>query len=183
MNDQQSVCPICEEGKLHPQVGSNLIEYRGRSALLDLHYSICDACGSEQAGAVELRKNKRSTIRFRKKVDGLLTGSKVRSIRKKLGLSQAEAARVFGGGPVAFSKYESDDIAQSEAMDKLLRVASNVPSTLEFLRKQADLKAGSSDNQSLEEDLAYRNAGQGMPEHSSGRVVAEATDTYERRPG
>lgn len=139
MNDSKDICPICEEGHLHPHVGSNSVEHRGECASLDLHFSVCDACGSEQAGAAQLRKNKRSMVEFRKKVDGLLTGSQVRSIRKNLGLSQAEAARVFGGGPVAFSKYESDDVAQSEAMDKLLRLASEVPAGYDFLCKQGGI--------------------------------------------
>ena len=33
-----------------------------------------------------------------------------------------QAARLLGGGPVAFSKYENDDVAQSESMDNLLRL-------------------------------------------------------------
>lgn len=133
MTDSRNICPICEEGQLHPQIGSNSVEYRGHQTSLDMHFSVCDACGSEQAGTAELRQNKRSMIEFRKKVDGLLTGSQVRSIRKNLGLSQAEAARVFGGGPVAFSKYESDDVAQSEAMDKLLRLSNELPSAFDLL--------------------------------------------------
>lgn len=137
MTDSRNICPICEEGQLHPQIGSNSVEYRGHQTSLDMHFSVCDACGSEQAGTAELRQNKRSMIEFRKKVDGLLTGSQVRSIRKNLGLSQAEAARVFGGGPVAFSKYENDDVTQSEAMDKLLRLSNELPSAFEFLLRQS----------------------------------------------
>lgn len=137
MNNSKDICPICEEGHLHPRVGSNSVEYQGQRANLDLHFSVCDACGSEQAGATQLRINKRSMVEFRKKVDGLLTGSQVRSIRKNLGLSQAEAARVFGGGPVAFSKYESDDVTQSGAMDKLLRLSSELPSAFKILRRRS----------------------------------------------
>ena len=37
-------------------------------------------------------------------------------------MTQGQAARLFGGGPVAFSKYENDDVAQSESMDNLLRL-------------------------------------------------------------
>ena len=140
MTDSRNICPICEEGQLHPQIGSNSVEYRGQQTSLNTHFSVCDACGSEQAGAAELRQNKRSMVEFRKKVDGLLTGSQVRSIRKNLGLSQAEAARVFGGGPVAFSKYEADDVAQSEAMDKLLRLSNELPSAFEFLRRQSSIE-------------------------------------------
>lgn len=139
MNDSKEICPICEEGHLQHKVDSHSVDYHGQHANLDIHFSVCTACGSEQAGADELRKNKRIMIEFRKKVDGLLTGSQVRSIRKNLGLSQAEAARVFGGGPVAFSKYENDDVTQSEAMDKLLRLASRLPAAMDILQNPAHM--------------------------------------------
>ena len=134
MKETKMRCPICEEGYLDSRIDLDRVEYQGHHADLELHYSFCKTCGSEQANMDQLRFNKRSMVEFRKKVDGLLTGSQVRSIRKNLGLSQAEAARVFGGGPVAFSKYENDDVTQSEAMDKLLRLANEVPSACKLLR-------------------------------------------------
>jgi HTH-type transcriptional regulator/antitoxin MqsA len=62
-------------------------------------------------------------IGFRKRIDGLLSGIEIRAIRERYGINQKQAALLFGGGPVAFSKYENDDIAQAESMDKLLRLA------------------------------------------------------------
>lgn len=44
-----------------------------------------------------------------------------------MGINKSEAARIFGGGPVAFSKYEADDLAQSGVMDRFLRLAAAVP--------------------------------------------------------
>lgn len=140
MNVSINLCPICGEGKLHHQVGKNHVEYKGQAAELDLHFSLCDACGSEQADATQTRTNKRQMIAFKKRVDGLLTGNEVRALREKLGLSQAEAALVFGGGPVAFSKYESDDVAQSEAMDKLLRLAVELPAAFDLLCRRAGVE-------------------------------------------
>ena len=139
MKETKMRCPICEEGYLDSRIDLDRVEYQGHHADLELHYSFCKTCGSEQANMDQLRFNKRSMVEFRKKVDGLLTGSQVRSIRKNLGLSQAEAARVFGGGPVAFSKYENDDVTQSEAMDKLLRLANEVPAGYDFLCKQGGI--------------------------------------------
>lgn len=130
-------CPICEDGHLSDKIEPNPVEYGGRSAVLALRYSVCDACGSELAGAEQVRANKRTMIAFRKQVDGLLTGAEVRALRERFGLNQTQAARLFGGGPVAFSKYENDDVAQSEAMDKLLRVAGEVPGALDFLASHA----------------------------------------------
>ena len=135
--NENNLCPICGEGHLQPQVGKNPVEYKGQTAELEFHFSLCDACGSEQSNATQLRVNKRAMMAFKKRVDGLLTGAEVRALRERLGLSQAEAARIFGGGPVAFSKYESDDVAQSEAMDKLLRLADELPAAFVLLARRA----------------------------------------------
>jgi HTH-type transcriptional regulator/antitoxin MqsA len=139
MSDSRNICPICEEGRLHEQLGKNSVDYKGHSGELDLHFSVCEACGSEQADASQLRVNKRAVIAFRKRVDGLLSGAEVRAIRERLGINQAEAARIFGGGPVAFSKYETNDVAQSEAMDKLLRLVAELPEALGCMKRRADV--------------------------------------------
>lgn len=140
MSHSNNLCPICGVGQLHPKVSKNPVEYKGQTTELDLHFSLCDACGSEQADAAQTRVNKRLMNAFKKRVDGLLVGAEVRALRENLRLSQAEAALVFGGGPVAFSKYESDDVAQSEAMDKLLRLAAELPSAFGLLCRRADLE-------------------------------------------
>ena len=75
-----------------------------------------------KALAKEGKLNKRGIMAFRKSVDGLLTGAEICALREKYKLTQSHAAKLFGGGPVAFSKYENDDVAQSEAMDNLLRL-------------------------------------------------------------
>ncbi len=46
-------------------------EYMGHKALVPLHYQLCDACGSESAGAAEMRANKDALLSFRQSVDGL----------------------------------------------------------------------------------------------------------------
>ncbi len=132
-----AACPVCGEGHLHSKIDSNEVTYKDVTRAIALHYSVCDECGSEQAGEDEARLNKREMMSFRKQVDGLLSGAEIRAIRNRLHINQAEAARIFGGGPVAFSKYENDDVAQSESMDKLLRVADAVPSAFFWLAHQA----------------------------------------------
>lgn len=131
------LCPICESGHLHHHSEMVEVEFMGQKAMRPSHYSVCDACGSEQATAADLRHNKRDTIAFRKTVMKLLTGAEVKALRTKWGLTQKQAALVFGGGSVAFSKYESDDVIQSEAMDKLLRLANKFPSVLKELERNA----------------------------------------------
>ena len=139
MTKLEDTCPICGEGHLKDQVGKNSVEYSGHSILLDSHYSICDLCGSEQASPIQTRNNKRAMMEFKKQVDGLLTGAELKSLRQRMGINQGEAALIFGGGPVAFSKYESDDVMQSEAMDKLLRMADEFPDVLSSLAQKAGI--------------------------------------------
>ncbi len=140
MKTSSNLCPICGEGKLTPTLSKNAVEYNGAATELDLHMSVCDTCGSEQATAIQLRNNRRAMAAFQKEVDGFLTGTEVRAIRETLSLNQAAAAKVFGGGPVAFSKYESDDVRQSEAMDKLLRLAAELPAAYDLLARRAGVQ-------------------------------------------
>ncbi|WP_286790788.1 MULTISPECIES: type II TA system antitoxin MqsA family protein [unclassified Pseudomonas] len=95
--------------------------------------------GECYAGSLQLRDNKRALMAFKKQIDGLLSGSEIRALRENLRITQSEAARIFGGGPVAFAKYEADDVAQSESMDKLLRLALEVPDARRWLSEQAGL--------------------------------------------
>jgi HTH-type transcriptional regulator/antitoxin MqsA len=121
MNEKE-ICPICGEGHVTDHVDQVEAEYNGHKGNVPLHYQLCDACMSDSSGAVQMRANKRGMVAFRKLVDGLLSGAEILALRKRYGLNQQQAARLFGGGPVAFSKYENDDVAHSEAMDKLLRL-------------------------------------------------------------
>jgi HTH-type transcriptional regulator / antitoxin MqsA len=51
----------------------------------------------------------------------------VRAIREQCGLSQRDAARVFGGGIKAFATYESGEVAPSSSMTRLLLLAARRP--------------------------------------------------------
>lgn len=136
----KDVCPICEEGHLTHLVDYEDTEYKGEVGTLPLHYSECNACGSEQADAKDVRLNKRAMQAFKKKVDGFLTGAEIVAIREKYGLTQKQAANIFGGGPVAFSKYETDDVIQSEPMNNLLIVCrENVDALISLARKAGEL--------------------------------------------
>ena len=121
MNTQE-LCPLCGEGQVSAQVEQVDNEYKGHKALLPQYFKVCNHCGSDFAGAPEAKQTKRALMAWRKQIDGLLTGGDVAALREQYKLTQAQAARLFGGGPVAFSKYENDDVAQSEAMDTLLRL-------------------------------------------------------------
>jgi HTH-type transcriptional regulator/antitoxin MqsA len=61
----------------------------------------------------------------------------IKAIREVCGLSQQEAARVFGGGPKAFEKYESGEVSPSSAMVRLLLLAAERPELFQQGRGEA----------------------------------------------
>ncbi|SEU36454.1 putative zinc finger/helix-turn-helix protein, YgiT family [Burkholderia cepacia] len=130
MKSNLGPCPICGEGQLHLTHFAEEFTENGKSAMIDLRMEVCDHCESEVVGKESARANKRAVAKFRKEADGLLTGEQVAAFRAKYDLRQEEAAAIFGGGPVAFSKYEADDVAQSTAMDRALRVCEAFPPAL-----------------------------------------------------
>ncbi|MCY0852602.1 type II toxin-antitoxin system MqsA family antitoxin [Cupriavidus sp. D39] len=132
------LCDVCGEGHVASIHGHNEIEHKGGMYQVPFVMSRCDECGSDYASAADMRQNKRAVVELRKGLDGLLTGHEIFAIRSAAGLTQGQAAKLFGGGPVAFSKYESGDVTQSLAMDKLIRVAAQVPSAMAWLAHYAD---------------------------------------------
>ncbi len=137
MSKHPMMCDLCEEGTLEQKQGVNTVTYKSVTRELSTDYCECDTCGVEMTLPQQTRDNKRRMVAFKKEVDGLLTGAEVKALRQRLSLKQSEAAKVFGGGVVAFSKYESDDVTQSEAMDKLMRLADRFPEVYQVLRAEA----------------------------------------------
>jgi HTH-type transcriptional regulator/antitoxin MqsA len=124
------VCPACGEGRLSTHTEWRAVEHAGRQGQVAMRMSICNTCGSELATADDALANKRAMVAFEKEAEGLLSGNAVRQWRKHYGLTQQQAATLLGGGKVGFSRYENDDIAQSTAMDSLLRLCQKDPSNL-----------------------------------------------------
>ena len=171
MNEKE-ICSICGEGRVTDHVDQVEAEYNGHKGNVPLHYQLCDACMSDSAGAVQMRANKRGMIAFRKQVDGLLSGAEILALRKRYGLNQQQAARLFGGGPVAFSKYENDDVAHSEAMDKLLRLVLRSESVFWELVEQEGMTG------ELRHAMAHKDLAQ---EPKSAQAPASPRDSNELR--
>lgn len=60
--------------------------------------------------------------------------ARVRSVRKRLKLTQEEAGRIIGGGRRAFQKYESGATPPSDAAVGLLEILDRHPEEIETLR-------------------------------------------------
>lgn len=145
MNDTFKICPLCDEGELEVveytdsfKHGTKQIEVSG---LLGCE---CDLCGGEPILPEQITYNQIKISDAKRVEAGLLSSAEIKAIRARLHISQREASLIFGGGQKAFSKYERGDVIQSEAMDKLLRLAKMSSEAFALLKSEAQVCLDSS---------------------------------------
>ncbi|MCK9247320.1 MAG: type II toxin-antitoxin system MqsA family antitoxin [Anaerolineaceae bacterium] len=130
-----TVCPQCDEGALHPTTYTDSFKYgAGEVEVSGLQCFECDSCGAETLSPEQIVANQNLIADAKRQKAGLLSADEIRLIRNRLGLSQKTASQLFGGGENAFSKYERGVVIQSEPMDMLLRLVSEVPAAFEYLK-------------------------------------------------
>lgn len=138
MSNEFEKCPMCDDGHLQAFARDQEISEESLQIVVKgIGYSLCDKCHARVVTPNQSRTNKRLTSAARKQAMGLLAGEQIRSIRERFGINQAQAAAIFGGGRNAFSKYENEVVTQSDAMDKLLRLADEMPSAFAWLANRA----------------------------------------------
>ena len=134
--NHSALCPACEAGTLHERIGSTENNYKGRTFTVEgTSFSKCSACDAEIVLPWQARANDQLIRDFHREIDNLLMGDEIKRIRKKFSLTQADAAKLFGGGTNAFSKYERGEVIQSIAMDRLLRLVDTLPWAFEVLAR------------------------------------------------
>ena len=75
----------------------------------------------------------RALNQLKAEAENLLLPDDIRSIRKKLKLTQVQAGTILGGGKKAFQKYESGEILPSRAISNLLKLLALNPNLLKSL--------------------------------------------------
>jgi HTH-type transcriptional regulator / antitoxin MqsA len=127
----KALCDFCERGNLQPTKIARVFDYKGEPLVVQGYtVLVCDQCGEHVTGVAEARVNERLILEAKRKADNLMSGTQVKALRERLGLSQELASQLFGGGPHAFSKYERGEVAQSTAADRLMRIAEMYPAVL-----------------------------------------------------
>ncbi len=128
-NDQP--CHLCGAGTLRDGVKWVEQAYKGKVFKSESRGAFCDHCAD---GFVEFDQDEESAwLAFRNQVDAAEAADLAR-IRKKLKLSQLEAARLAGGGKNAFSRYERGQAKPVAAVINLFRLLDGHPELLSELR-------------------------------------------------
>ena len=132
------ICPVCGKGKLVRKVQPQRFRYKGKTFRYEQPGWWCSVCREGILETGDMEETERQLYDFRATVDGYLTRAEVRRIRKKLGLTQAQAGETFGGGHNAFSRYESGLARPPKSTDTLLRLLDTHPELLhEILQSKA----------------------------------------------
>ncbi len=129
--------PLCPEtgDMMERDVRPMTIEYQGMKATFNMPGWYCPTCGEGIHDGKEMKLADRALNLLKAKEKGYLTPDKIKKLRRKLKLSQADAGELIGGGPRAFQKYESGDILPSRGILSALVLLANDPSRVQELRE------------------------------------------------
>ncbi len=109
------------------------ITYQGHSKTFDMPGWYPAGEGEATVTDKDLKIYDKAIKELKAEAEHLLLPAEIRSIRKRLKLTQVQAGNILGGGKKAFQKYESGETLPSRAISNLLRVLSKEPSLLNVL--------------------------------------------------
>ena len=101
-------CPICQAHAVneHKDYVYEFKHGRKKHEVTGLSHSLCNACNVSFLSGEQLNSNHKKIIEFQQKLVDFISAKQVLALRETYGLTQADANKIFGGGPTAFSKYE-----------------------------------------------------------------------------
>ncbi len=140
MNHLLPLCPVCRTGHLHPATRVRTFRPRGDAVDVELLTSRCDHCGEETTRASQQKENLDRLAARKAHYGPLLLGEEVLALRKRYGLTQQDASKVFGKGKIAFSRYENEATYPDESTTLLLRLAIESPSVVKSLADKAQVE-------------------------------------------
>ncbi|WP_323016842.1 type II toxin-antitoxin system MqsA family antitoxin [Castellaniella sp.] len=130
------ICPVCGEKSLSHDTRDQPYTYKTHTTVISaVTGDFCAACGESILDAAESRRVMHEMQAFSKQVNASLVDPIfITTVRKKLGLGQNEAARLFGGGVNAFSRYESGKTRPPLALVQLFKLLDRHPGLLDEIR-------------------------------------------------
>lgn len=126
-------CPACGGSILVEGTREKQFNPAGQTVTVVLRVSQCPACGTELINAEQRRENLQRLRERKAQYGHLLLGEEIVALRKRYGLTQRAAAKIFGKGLIAFSRYENEASYPDLSTTKLLKQAIDRPDVLKAL--------------------------------------------------
>lgn len=134
---ENAVCPMCNRGRLHAAERARTFEPHGKRIEVRLQTMACDACCETVTNASQHAENLKALAARKVHYGNLLMGEEILALRKRYGLTQQQASKVFGKGKIAFSRYESETSYPDESTTLLLTLAIERPDVMRNLAEKA----------------------------------------------
>jgi len=140
-------CPTCETGNLVAAVRNVPYTYKGKRTVIKAVKG--KFCGNPKCRELvmdmgESVRTSKDMLEFNKKVNAELTPiDLLAQVREQFNLTQQQAAKVFGGGPNAFSRYESGKTKPPVALVKLFKVLNKHPDVFEEIAEAGNRASAS----------------------------------------
>jgi HTH-type transcriptional regulator/antitoxin MqsA len=137
-----SVCAVCGNHDLREEKRDVVRPYKGHNITLKAVPGLyCAACGEAEFLTTGDAEKFAQEVQMAMQAIDVQRRTELRSIRRRLGLRQAEAATLFGGGINAFSEYERGVREPSKSTVLLLRLLDRHPDLLQEARAVAEQSA------------------------------------------
>ena len=158
-------CAVCGRGELAEKRGTYVFEWPAdfpveSSRFDDATWWVCGSCDEEELPPELVARIEAERYRL----EGLLSPLEVQDVRKRVGLSQREMAKLLGVGEKTYTRWELGLSAQTKSMDNLIRLADQNPEML--------LQIESRRNPERQREIREYFAG--LPQAKAGSVLAMA---------
>ncbi|MDL2274858.1 type II toxin-antitoxin system MqsA family antitoxin [Desulfosarcina sp. OttesenSCG-928-G10] len=130
-------CPVCGREGLTLTTKDLPYTYKGETIVIrNMTGQYCSFCDEMLLAGESLKHFSDASMSLNKRVNAaIIDPTVICRIRKKLKLTQKEASHVFGGGPNAFSRYETGKALPSPSLITLLRLLDNHPDLLDEIKR------------------------------------------------
>jgi putative zinc finger/helix-turn-helix YgiT family protein len=136
MKNSKLICRACKVGTLRESTRTREFHPNDKLVTVELLESKCDQCGATTTLGSQIEENIRRLAARKPQYEGQLMGEEYLALRKRYGLTQQNASKIFGKGKIAFSRYENEDSYPDITTRKLIELAIAQPAVLKKLADQ-----------------------------------------------
>lgn len=122
-------CPVCGSAELMHDTRHMPYTYKSENTIIeDVVGDYCTTCDEVILDSEESARVSAAMLAFNKQVNASIVDPNfITEVRKKIALTQQEAAELFGGGVNAFSRYETGKTKPPLALVKLFKLLDHHP--------------------------------------------------------
>lgn len=134
-------CPVCKNtGTLEQSSVTRFFRPLGQLVSVVLETSKCNTCGTPVTVHSQHERNLKALASRRARYGGHLLGEDFIELRKRYGLTQQAAGKIFGKGLVAFSRYENETSYPDKSTRLLIQLALENKDVLKSLADKAGVE-------------------------------------------